>query len=146
MSRIPVIAILFGVVALVGCDSRTASAPPQPTPQGQSMQRMLTDIATLRNYVARTAPKPEAEAAASDLATWTTRLADLFPPERVPSLYADMTADMARQAPQALSQQVAALRLALSARDQSGVAPALDRVERDGCGFCHRRPYRMPAP
>ncbi len=118
----------------------------QVTPQAESMQHMLVAIETVRNYVRNTTTQREAEAATADLATWAGKLGELFPPATAPKLYVDMTTDMAREAPGVMIASATALRSAVATGRLPIVAMQLERTEKDGCGFCHRRPYRMPPP
>jgi len=118
----------------------------QTTPQGESMQHMIVSIETVRNYVRNTTGQREAEAATADLVTWAGKLGELFPPATASKLYVDMTPEMAREAPGTMIASANALRSAVATGRPAIVAMQLERTEKDGCGFCHRRPYRMPTP
>jgi len=137
---------VLGIVllAVTGCAPRTPPNAGQPTIQGQSMQRMLANIETVRAYVRRNATKQEAERAADELISWSARMGELFPPAVAPQQYVDMTPEMARDAPRAMTSHATALSLAVRTAPIPAVSEQLERTERDGCGFCHRRPYRMP--
>ena len=63
-----------------GCGPQKPPNAGQPTPQAESMARMLADVDRLRAYGRGDATQPEAEAASSELAAWSSRMAELFPP------------------------------------------------------------------
>ena len=70
----------------------------------------------------------------------------LFPPGQVSKLYADMTPAMAQDAPVVMARLTTALRTAVQTGTPRQAGEALTRLEQDGCGYCHRRPYGMKAP
>ncbi len=131
------------VLALAaGCGPQKPPHAGQRTPQADSMVRMLADVDQLRAYADGKATKPQAEAAMSDLESWTPHIAALFPPEEASRLYVDMTPDMARDAPAAMEAAIEPLSAAMRSGNRASVAAALDRTEQQGCGACHRQPYR----
>ncbi|MGE0417036.1 MAG: hypothetical protein AB7O80_09545 [Acetobacteraceae bacterium] len=145
MATKPAFLMAASLLLLTTCAPQPEQAT-KATPQGESMQHMLVAIETVRNYVRNTTTQAEAEAATADLLTWSNRMAELFPPATASKLYVDMTAEMAKEAPGVMVASATALRSAVSTGRLPIVAMQLERTEKDGCGFCHRRPYRMPAP
>ena len=125
-----------------GCGPQKPPNAGQPTPQAESMARMLADVDRLRAYGRGDATQLEAEAASSELAAWSSRMAELFPPEEAAHLYVDMTPEMAREAPTAMSATIGPLSAAVRSGNRAKVAVALDLTEQQGCGACHRRSYR----
>ena len=128
---------LAGLALLAGCQE----APPLPTPQAQSMQRMLADVQTLRAYVHNQASPAVAATAADELVSWADRIGMLFPPETA-AQYVDMTPDIARLAPPVLRETATDLALAVHADSPAATAPRLARLEHDGCGVCHRNGWK----
>ncbi|MND07741.1 hypothetical protein D3C83_299440 [compost metagenome] len=65
----------------------------------------------------------------------------LFPPEAA-ALYVDMTPDIARGATTAMSATAEPLLEAVRSGSRPNAERQLARVEREGCGYCHRRGYQ----
>src|SRR5690349_12377453 len=84
---------------LLGSCGGTPPHAGQPTIQGQSMQRMLADVVAIRSYVYGGSSQAEAQQAATDLVSWSQRMADLFPPGQASKDYVDMSPERARNAP-----------------------------------------------
>ncbi len=127
------------LLALYGCGAPAPNAG-KPTPQAESMQRMLADVHTLRDYVKGTVARTAAEEAAANLVSWSDRITDLFPPETA-AQYVDMTPDISRRAPPIMRETARAVAKAVSAGNRADAGTQLVRAERDGCGICHRRGY-----
>src|SRR4051812_18320724 len=140
--RVTLLLLGIALLSIAGCESRTSPNAGKPTVQGESMQRMLADIETIRAYVRRSGSRAEAEAAAKELVSWSDRLSDLFPPDQVAAQYVDLTPAMAREAPRAMAAAATALQTAIRTGPLPAVAEQLERTEHDGCGACHRAPYR----
>lgn len=135
--------LCVALLALVAaCGPQKPPNSGQPTPQAESMARMLADVDRLRAYGRGDATQPEAEAASSELASWSSRMAALFPPEEAARLYVDMTPDMAREAPAAMMATIGPLSAAARSGNRAKVAAAVDQTEQQGCGACHRQSYR----
>jgi len=128
------------LVALFGCGNPAPNAG-KPTPQAQSMQRMLADVLTLRGYAQGTGTQAAAAAAASDLVSWSDQVATLFPPETA-AQYVDMTPDISRRAPPIMRETASAVAAAVRAGNRREAGTQLARTERDGCGICHRSGYQ----
>jgi len=146
MFRTAVLLAPLVFLGLAACTPQTATRTVTPTEQGVSMQQKLVDVQTVRNYVYSTATRQEALTAADDLVGWSERMKVLFPPDQVSKLYADMTPAMAQDAPVVMARLTTALRTAVQTGTPRQAGEALTRLEQDGCGYCHRRPYGMKAP
>jgi hypothetical protein len=115
----------------------THGQPPQPTEQGQSMQRMLADVNVIRAFVYGGGKREDARTAAEDLLAWSNRLAALFPPGQASDQYVDMSAERARLAPVASRREAEKLLAAVRNGKISAVGDQLVVTERNGCGACH---------
>jgi hypothetical protein len=118
-----------------------AQAPPTTvtaTPQVQAMQRMLADIDQLRAYAYGSGDQAGAAAAAHDLLSWSERLPDLFPPGQASKDYLDMSPERARAAPEAMRRNAQSLVDVMSSGNRAAVGDKLARMEKSGCGACHR--------
>lgn len=146
MSRTAALLAVPLLLVLVACTPQSTQRTLAPTEQGVSMQQKLVDVQTVRNYVYSTATRQEAATAADDLVGWSERMKTLFPPGQVSKLYADMTPAMAQEAPVVMARLTTALRATIQTGTPQQVGAALSRLEQDGCGYCHRRPYGMKAP
>jgi hypothetical protein len=104
------------------------------------MKRMLATVQTLRAYVRGQASQGDADQAATELVQWSNRMGELFPPE-VSAQYADISPQMARQAPEAMSRTAGALLNVVQTGTRRAAGDQLARTERDGCGFCHRHGF-----
>jgi hypothetical protein len=143
MSGWRIAALGLALLATAACEKRVP--PPHaglPTEQARSMARMLADVDALRYYVAGSAAAGDAQQAAADLAYWSGRMAELFPPGQASRQYVDMTDEMVRAAPAAMQQTTQAVIAALGTGDRAAVGDQVALLERNGCGACHRRPYR----
>ena len=109
----------------------------QPTEQGQSMQRMLADVNELRAYVYGTGTREQASQAAADLAAWSRRMGELFPPGVASNEYVDMSPQRVSGAPAAMSAAADRLLAEVPSGTRAQIGDQLARTERDGCGFCH---------
>jgi len=101
------------------------------------MQLMLADINQIRGFVYGSGDQTEAEHAASDLVSWSDRMAELFPPGQASTDYVDMSSERARGAPAAMRRTAGLLLNAVRTGSRSATGDQLALVERDGCGFCH---------
>jgi cytochrome c556 len=129
------------LLALYGCGTPAPNAG-KPTSQAESMQSMLTDVHTLRDYAKGTGTRAEAEAAAANLVSWSDRMADLFPPETA-AQYVDMTPDISRRAPPIMRETALAVAASVRAGNRADTGTRLARAERDGCGICHSHGYQQ---
>lgn len=127
--------ICWVLPSLTGCTA--ASHQIQPTVQGESMRSMLADVDQVRAYVYGTGTRTEAEKAATDLVTWSNRLAELFPSGQASTDYVDMSPERAHGAPLAMNRSAAALLTTIRASSRAATGDQLARTERDGCGYCH---------
>jgi hypothetical protein len=130
------------LLSLASCATPPAPSAGQKTIQGQSMARMLVTVDTIRAYTRGQATAAQANQAATELVSWSDRIGELFPPDKAPTLYVDMTPEMARGAPVAMHNTTSNLLAAVQSGSVPATTTALDRTEQDGCGFCHRAPYR----
>jgi len=129
------------VLLMAACGPRAPNAG-QQTIQGQSMDRMRTAVDAISAYTKGTGSQASAHQAAMELAAWSDRLADLFPPDTAPEQYVDMTADMARAAPAAMRRESANLLAATDSGKPERTAAALSSMQKNGCGACHQAvPY-----
>lgn len=146
MSRTAVLLAPLLFLGLAACTPQSGSRPVTPTEQGVSMQQKLVDVQTVRNYVHSTGTRQEALTAADDLVAWSERMKVLFPPAQVSKLYADLTPEVAQEAPVVMARLTTALRTTIQSGTPQQAGSALARLEQDGCGYCHRRPYQMRTP
>lgn len=132
----------LGVVLLLlaGCKPPEPHAG-QPTMQGQSMQRMLATVNTIGAFSRGETSQAVAEQAATELVTWSGRMGELFPPNEA-AQYVDLTPEMARNAPATMLRTSERLLQVVRTGDRQAAGQQLAATERDGCGSCHRRPYR----
>jgi hypothetical protein len=101
------------------------------------MQHMLADIDEIRAYVYGSDTRDQAEAAATDLVTWSNRMSALFPPGTASTEYVDMSPARVSGAPAAMSQSSQMLLAAVQREGRATVGYQVARTEHDGCGFCH---------
>jgi hypothetical protein len=120
----------------------TAPHAGQPTVQGQSMQRMLADVLAIRSYVYGGSSQAEAMQAATDLASWSQRMAELFPPGQASKDYIDMSPERASAAPAAMQRTSDQLRSVVRTGNRAAIGTQLAQTEHDGCGACHLSEYR----
>ena len=120
---------------LGSCDGKPPHAG-QPTVQGQSMQRMLSDVVSIRSYVYGSS-QAEALEAATDLVSWSQRMAELFPPGQAWKDYVDMSPERAGNAPAAMQRASEQLLSVVRTGDRAAIGAQLARTEHDGCGACH---------
>jgi hypothetical protein len=109
----------------------------QPSVQGQSMQRMLADVATVRSYVYGGSSQADAVEAATELVSWSQRMADLFPPSEAWKDYVDMSPERAGNAPTAMRRASERLLSVVRTGDRATTGTQLAQTEHDGCGACH---------
>src|SRR5689334_19607584 len=109
----------------------------QPTVQGQSMQQMLADVTVIRSYVYGGSSQNEAEQAATDLVSWSQRMAELFPPGQASKDYVDMSPQRAGNAPAAMQRASEQLLSVVRTGNRAAIGTQLAQTERDGCGACH---------
>jgi hypothetical protein len=121
----------------------TAPAPPvgSPTPQSESMQRMLVNVDTIRAFVAGRIEQRQAEDAALELVSWSAQMGELFPPGTA-SQYVDMTEAAARGARDAMLSRATRLAEIVRTGNRPDTGEQLAETEKGGCGYCHRRAYR----
>ncbi len=131
--------LLCAMLALGACSERAPHAG-QPTPQAQSMQRMLGDVQVLRAFARGQADHAAADAAVSDLLLQSDQITPLFPPETA-TQYVDLTPETARGGTAAMRAVVVPLQSAVRAGDRTQAGLLLVSVERDGCGYCHQHGY-----
>jgi len=110
---------------------------PQPTVQGESMQRMANDMNAIRAFVYG-GNRADARAAAVDLVGWSKRMPDLFPPSEANNDYVDMSATRVRGAYVTMTREAEKLAAIVSAGSPTAVGDQLVAAERNGCGACHR--------
>lgn len=132
--------VLALLLALYGCGNPAPNMG-KPTPQAQSMQRMMADVLTLRGYAQGTSTQAAAETAAGDMVAWSDQVATLFPPETA-AQYVDMTPDISRRAPPIMRETANSVLAAVRAGNRREAGTQLARTERDGCGLCHRSGYQ----
>lgn len=133
--------MVIGCVALLGlaaCAQTATTTPGEPTPQAVSMKRALANVARIRAYIYGASPQGDAVAAAAELDGFARGLPALFPPGQASNEYVDMSSARVRAAPQAMARTVQGLSAAVATGERARVAEALEDVERDGCGACHR--------
>jgi hypothetical protein len=132
--------LIFAVLPLLGgCGGiGQPSHADQPTIQGEAMQHMLADIDRIRAFVYGSGDQSEAAAAAADLVSWSTRMAELFPPGQASAEYVDMSPERVRDAPAAMSRTAGLLQTAVRTGNRPVIGDRLAQTERDGCGVCHR--------
>jgi hypothetical protein len=130
---------IFAAVLLLGdcTEVPPRSVVPKPTPQAQSMQRMMADINQMRAYVYGSGTRSEAESAASELVSWSGRMRALFPPGESSAEYVDMSPERARAAPAAMERTATQLLSAVRMDDRAIIGDRLATTERYGCGACH---------
>jgi hypothetical protein len=134
------IALLVGatLTCLNACGPMGATpSAGQPTTQGQAMQQMLADIDQVRAFVYGGGSQPDAEKAATNLVSWSQRIAELFPPGQATTEYVDMSPERARGAPEAMQRTASALLAAVRTGNRSQTGDRLAQTEKQGCGFCH---------
>jgi hypothetical protein len=126
------------VLVLTGCAETNGPKPGEPTSQAISMKAALADVARVRAYIYGGGSQADAAAAAIQLDAFGKGLPALFPPKSAPNEYVDMSAERASAAPQAVTASAQALSAAIATGERVRVAQALDSLERNGCGACHR--------
>jgi cytochrome c' len=134
------VAVLVCVIlpSLSGCGGIGGpSHAGQPTIQGRSMSLMLADIDQIRAFVYGSGDLNAASTAATDLVSWSGRMAELFPPGESSADYLDMSADRVRDAPAAMTRTAESLLMAVRTGDRVAIGAKLTETERDGCGACH---------
>jgi hypothetical protein len=131
--------VLAALLLLAACAERAPHAG-QPTPQAQSMQRMLADVQMLRAFAHGQADHGAANAAVDDLLRQSDLITPLFPPETA-AQYVDLTPETARGGTAAMRAVVEPLQVAVRGGDQTRAGMLLAQVERDGCGYCHQHGY-----
>jgi hypothetical protein len=140
------IAPLLACVAplLISACGPTGGSPRaiQPTEQAQSMARMTGNVNTLRAYTRGEGGRDDALLAARELAGWSSRMRELFPPEKVMALYLDLTPEMARTAPDAMRRTAERLTSVVRTGTRAQAGQALVVTEAEGCGACHRHGYQ----
>jgi Cytochrome C' len=123
---------------LAACTETNAPHAGQPTPQAQSMQLMLAAVEQIRAYVyGGDITRGDAEKAATDLVSWSGRMAELFPPGQASTDYVDMEPARVSGAPEAMTRAAQQLLATVRTGNRAAVGDQLTRTERDGCGFCH---------
>jgi hypothetical protein len=137
--RLPGALIYCAMMLLLG--SCGAMGPPphagQPTTQGQSMQAMLADVQQIRAFVYGSNTNSEADKAAMDLVSWSSRMAELFPPGQASTDYVDMSPARVSGAPAAMARTAEALLTMVRMGNREKIGDQLAQTEREGCGFCH---------
>jgi len=130
--------IVTTLTGLTSCGG-TGPRPPesQTTIQGRAMQAMLADIQQVRSFVYGAGSKDDAERAATDLASWSRRMAELFPPGQASQDYVDMSPERARGAPASMIRTADGLLASVRTGRRTAVGDRLAQTERDGCGACH---------
>ncbi|MEJ0018957.1 MAG: cytochrome c [Acetobacteraceae bacterium] len=101
------------------------------------MQQMLADVDQIRSFVYGSGTQADADKAATDLAAWSRRMAELFPPGQATRDYVDMSPQRVNGAPAAMTRTADLLLMAVRTGQRSTVGDQLARTERDGCGVCH---------
>ncbi len=124
---------------LAGCAGTGASPHAgEPTPQGQSMQLMLADVDQIRSFLyGGNATQADAEKAATDLLSWSHRMAELFPAGQASTDYVDMDPARVSGAPEAMTRTAEQLLAAVRTGQRPAIGDRLAQTERIGCGFCH---------
>lgn len=135
--RIPAALLVCTALPLLGSCAGTPPHAGQPTAQGQSMQQMLADVNVVRSYVYGGTSQGDAERAATDLVSWSQRMAELFPPGQASKEYVDMSPQRAGKAPAAMQQAAGQLLSVVRTGSRAAVGTQLAQTERDGCGTCH---------
>ncbi|MBV8682305.1 MAG: cytochrome c [Caulobacteraceae bacterium] len=107
------------------------------------MKGALADVARVRAYIYGSGSQADAAAAANQLDEFGKGLPTLFPPKSAPNEYVDMSPERVRAAPQAVTAAAQALSTAITTGERAQVAKALETMERNGCGVCHR-PAAVP--
>ena len=132
------------LACLGGCTGMgTSPHAGEPTIQGQSMQLMLADVEQIRSFVyGGNTTQADADKAATDLLSWSRRMAELFPPGQASTDYVDMDPARVNGAPEAMARTAEQLLGAVRAGKRPAIGDQLARTERDGCGFCHLSGYR----
>ena len=125
------------VLPLLGSCAPTAPHAGQPTDQGQSMEKMLSDVLAIRTFVYGSGNQSDAEKSATDLVSWSHRIAELFPPGQASTDYVDMRPDRVATASAAMIRNAELLLAAVQTGDRPAIGTQLSRTEHDGCGACH---------
>jgi hypothetical protein len=110
----------------------------QPTTQGRSMSLMLADIDQIRAFVYGSGDLNAASTAATDLVSWSGRMAELFPPGESSADYVDMSPDRVGGAAAVMTRTAESLLMAVRTGNRVAIGAKLTETERDGCGTCHR--------
>jgi hypothetical protein len=126
------------LLSLNACAQTGGPPPGEPTPQAVSMKGALADVARIRAYIYGGGSQADAAAAADNLGAFAKGLPGLFPPGTASNAYVDMSAARASAAPKALAETAQALSTAVATGERAQVAQALEHLERNGCGVCHR--------
>jgi cytochrome c556 len=135
--RIRAALVVCTVLPLLGSCGGTPPHAGQPTVQGQSMQRMLADVVAIRSYVYGGSGQADAYQAATDLVSWSQRMAELFPPGQASQDYVDMSPQRAGNAPAAMQRASERLLSVVRTGNRAAVGTQLAQTEHDGCGACH---------
>ncbi len=117
-----------------------ANPPPhavQPTDQAAAMQRMLANVLQIRSYVYGSGTRDEAIGSATELLTWSQRIAVLFPPGQASTEYVDMSPGRVRGASAAMQRTSQELLTIVRSGDRAAIGKQLEITEQEGCGFCH---------
>jgi len=101
------------------------------------MQAMLADVDQVRAFVYGGGSQADAEKAATNLASWSQRIAELFPPGQATTDYVDMSPERVRGAPEAMQRTSASLLTAVRTGNRVQTGDRLTQTEKQGCGFCH---------
>jgi hypothetical protein len=101
------------------------------------MSLMLADIDQIRAFVYGTNDLNAASTAATDLLSWSGRMAELFPPGESSADYVDMSPDRVRYAPVVMTRTAESLLIAVRTGNRAAIGAKLTETERDGCGACH---------
>lgn len=98
---------------------------------------MLKDVEQIRGFVYGGGTQGDADTAATDLVSWSRRMADLFPPGQSTQDYVDMSPERVSNAPVAMTRTAEALLTAVRTGNRQKVGDQITRTEQAGCGVCH---------
>jgi hypothetical protein len=101
------------------------------------MQYMLADVQQIRSFVYGSGTQREADDAATDLVSWSKRMAELFPPGQASTDYVDMSPERVRGAPAAMTRSAEQLLTMVRTGRRPAIGDQLAQTEREGCGHCH---------
>jgi hypothetical protein len=98
---------------------------------------LLADVNQVRAFVYGSGDLNAASTAATDLLSWSGRMAELFPPGESSADYVDMSPDRVGYAPVVMTRAAESLLLAVRTGNRAAIGAKLTETERDGCGACH---------